>query len=431
MSNLSARSAAIRAVITQFLTERRDGKLEKLKADDPKRDAVAEELRAQFESHVWLEDAARRVSQIQAVTHSLKPTHPDAKGTNLYCPPVSLAPLSLVGSHCLGDDFAGDVVGNAAALDVYKLLKLEHEEQSLLDLMLARDPDVAAALSDDPGQAAEWVQAFCSLVQARGQVASHGLAKQVYWLVGEDPLNDADFHLLAPLYATSLAHRVHATIQDDRFSEAAKVARQARRERKFHGHPTRDYPNLAVQKLGGTKPQNVSQLNSERGGNNYLLASLPPVWQTRELAPLLRSESLFKRFERQDGVWRCVKALRDYLEADPANTMATRDRRDELAAELVSHFVLFGAAFRSLPEGWSDDPECHLHPAEKTWVDAGAATDRPSDWADALAGRYANWLNGQLSSKQRLHMGDPEFQHWQTDLADELAAYEWEMSHAD
>jgi len=28
-------------------------------------------------------------------------------------------------------------------------------------------------------------------------------------------------------------------------------------------------------------------------------------------------------------------------------------------------------------------------------------------------------------------MGDPEFQHWQTDLADELAAYEWEMSHAD
>lgn len=431
MSNPSARSAAIRAVITQFLAERRDGKLEKLKADDPKRDAAAEQLRAQFEPPVWLEDAARRVSQIQAVTHSLKPTHPDAKGTNLYCLPASLATLTLVGSHCLGDNFVGDVVGNAAALDVYKLLKLEHEGQSLLHLMLAGDTDVAAALSDDPGQAAEWVQAFCSLVQARGQVASHGLAKQVYWLVGEDPLNDADFHLLAPLYATSLAQRVHATIQDDRFSEAAKAARQARRDRKFHEHPTRDYPNLAVQKLGGTKPQNVSQLNSERGGNNYLLASLPPVWQTRDVAPLLRSETLFKRFERQVGVWQCVKALRDYLEADPAKTMATRDMRDELAAELVSHFVLFGAAFRSLPEGWSDDPECHLHPAEKTWVDAGAATGRPSDWADVLAGRYANWLNGQLSSKQRLHMGDSEFQHWQTDLADELAAYEWELNHAD
>lgn len=431
MSNQSGRSAAIRAVIAQFLVERRDGKLEKLKADDPKQEAAAEELRAQFEPRTWLEDAARRVGQIQAVTHSLKPTHPDAKGTNLYCPPTSLARLDVVGSHCLGDDFVGDVVGNAAALDVYKFLKLEHEGQSLLALMLAGDPDVAAALSDDAAQAAEWVQAFAGLVQARGRVASHTLAKQVYWLTGEDPLNEADFHLLAPLYATSLAHRVFATIQDDRFSEAAQEARKARRDKQFHERPTRDYPNLAVQKLGGTKPQNVSQLNSERGGNNYLLASLPPVWQVREVTPLLRSETLFKRFERQDGVWQGVKALRDYLEANPPKTMETRDTRDELAAELVSHFVLFGVAFRNLPEGWSDDPECRLHPAEKVWVDAGAAVERPSDWADVLAGNYARWLNGQLSSEQRLRMGDPEFQHWQTDLSDELAAYEWEMSHAD
>jgi CRISPR-associated protein Csy1 len=111
--------------------------------------------------------------------------------------------------------------------------------------------------------------------------------------------------------------------------------------------------------------------------------------------------------------------------------MLTRDTRDELAAELVSHFVLFGAALRSLPEGWSNDSECRLHPAEKTWVDAGAATGRPRDWAEVLAGRYANWLNGQLSHRQLLHLGDAAFQHWQNDLADELAAYEWEMSHAD
>lgn len=431
MSNLSGRSAAIRAVIAQFLKERCDAKLEKLKADDPQRDVAAQALRAQYEHSTWLGDAARRVSQIQAVTHSLKPTHPDAKGTNLYCPPASLSSQVVVGSHCLGDDFASDVVGNAAALDVFKLLKLEHEGRHLLALMLAGDADVAAALSDQPEQAAEWVEAFTSLVQARGRVASHTLAKQVYWLVGEDPVSDADFHLLAPLYASSLAHRVHAVIQDDRFSEAAKEARQARREKEFHERPTRDYLNLAVQQLGGTKPQNVSQLNSERGGNNYLLASLPPVWQARDLAPLLRSDTLFKRFERQDGVWQAVKALRDFLETDPPKTMDTRDARDELALELISHFVLFGVAFRTLPDGWSDDPECRLHPAEKVWVDAGAADERPSDWPDVLAGRYANWLNGQLSSKQRLHMGDPEHQHWQTELADELAAYEWEMSHAD
>lgn len=431
MSNLSGRSTAIRAVIAEFLKERCNAKLEKLKADDPLRDVAAHTLRAQFQLSTWLEDAARRVGQIQAVTHSLKPTHPDAKGTNLYCPPASLSAQTLVGSHCLGEAFDSDVVGNAAALDVYKFLKLEHEGQTLLSRLLAGDADVVAALSDQPEQAAEWAASFTGLVQARGRLASHTLAKQVYWLVGDDPVSDADFHLLAPLYASSLAHRVHAAIQDDRFSEAAKEARQARRDKQFHERPTRDYLNLAVQKLGGTKPQNVSQLNSERGGNNYLLASLPPLWKARDLTPLLRANTLFKRFERQDGVWQALKALRDYLETNPPKTMATRDSRDELAFELISLFVLFGVAFRSLPEGWSDDPECRLHPAEKVWLDAGAAVQRPSDWADVLASRYANWLNSQLSSQQRLHMGDPEHQHWQTDLADELAAYEWEMSHAD
>lgn len=430
MHGPTGRSAAIRAVISKFLMERCDAKLDKLKADDPQRDAAASELRAQFELSTWLADAARRVSQIQAVTHSLKPIHPDAKGTNLYCPPASLTPLNVVGSHCLGDDFASDVVGNAAALDINKLLKLVFDGHSLLALMLANDADVLAALSDQPEQAKAWAEAFVGLVQARGRVASHTLAKQVYWLVGEDPGNDADFHLLAPLYASSLAQRVYVDVQDW-FSEPAKDARKAYRGRQYLELPVRFYPNLAVQKLGGTKPQNVSQLNSERRGSNYLLASLPPVWERRDLAPLLRADTLFKRFERHEGVWPAVKALRDYLEANPPKVMGTRDTRDELALELIGQFVLFGATFRTLPEGWSADPECRLHEAEKVWLDAGAARGRPTDWADQLANRYANWLNGQLSSKQRLHMDDTTQQHWQKALSEELAAYEWEMNHAE
>ncbi|MHB8911744.1 MAG: type I-F CRISPR-associated protein Csy1, partial [Lysobacter sp.] len=194
--------------------ERRDGKLDKLQPDDPKR----VELHRQFDFSTWIEDAARRVGQIQVVTHSLKPIHPDAKGTSLYSTPLSLPALGVVGSHALGRDFAGDVVGNAAALDVYKFLKLSHGGgQTLLELMLARDADLAAALSDDPAQAETWMAAFAGLTLARGKTASHTLAKQLYWLVGDDPCDDGDYHLLAPLYASSLAHRVFATINDDRF----------------------------------------------------------------------------------------------------------------------------------------------------------------------------------------------------------------------
>lgn len=428
MPNLSGRSAAIRSVITAFLLERRDGKLDKLPDDGPKR----AELLAQFQPAVWLEDAARRVSQIQAVTHSLKPIHPDAKGSNLYCPPPRLAAQTVVGSHCLGESFATDVVGNAAALDVYKFLKLEFEGQSLLARLLAGDEDALAALSDDPTQAHNWAQAFTGLVAPRGRVASHTLAKQLYWLAGEAPLRDADFHLLAPLYPSSLVQRVYEQLQDDRFSEAAKKAREAKKAGAFHDRPTHDYPHLAVQKLGGTKPQNISQLNSERLGQNFLLASQPPQWHSRDVQPLLRTKTLFNRFGRRPEVRQAVKALHTFLAANPPKNVGTRDARDDLADGLIDEFLLFGAALRELPPGWSQAPECELPDYEKVWLDSGAFSPEnlPPNWADELAARYALWLNAALSTTDAMTMGDPEHVHWRNDLRDALAAYDWELRHA-
>lgn len=248
------RQVALRLLITDFLTERLNGKLEKLPADDPKR----EELIQQFVPAAWLEDAARRAAQIQVVTHTLKPIHPDAKGTNLYCPPNTLPALDVVGSHCLGDDFAPDVVGNAAALDVYKFLKQTYQDgekqRSLLDLAIAEDADFAAALShfsNNPAQVKTWMQAFAALIQPRGRIASHTFAKQIYWAVdGEDGDENNEFHLLAPLYSSPLAHWLFARLQDDRFSEEAKAARKARKDNTLSERAVHEYPHLAVQKLG-------------------------------------------------------------------------------------------------------------------------------------------------------------------------------------
>jgi CRISPR-associated protein Csy1 len=159
-TNSPDRQTAFRTAIEGFLQERLAGRLEKLKPDDPKRD----ELAAQFVFATWIEDAARRVNQIQAVTHSLKAMHPDARGTNLYRPPSQLAGHPEVGSHTLNATFASDVVGNAAALDVNKFLRIEVANQLLLDAVLARDADLIDALGGKPEQAAAWVEAFAALV---------------------------------------------------------------------------------------------------------------------------------------------------------------------------------------------------------------------------------------------------------------------------
>ena len=424
------RVTELRALITDFLQKRRDDKLEKLGPDDPKR----VELQQDFIPATWLDDAARRVGQIQAVTHSLKPIHPDAKGTNLYSPPQSLPTLMVVGSHCLGADFAGDVVGNAAALDVHKFLKLAHQGRSLLTLALARDTDMAAALSDDPAQANDWITAFAGLVEPRGRVTSHTLAKQLYWFTGDDPHDDAHYHLLAPLYASSLAHHVYQTVQDDRFSEEAKAAREARKAVNFSARPVHEYPQLAIQQLGGTKPQNISQLNSERRGNNLLLASLPPIWRTIELKPLLNTDTMFPRYSRRPEVRQLVKTLLAFLKTDPARNLATRSHRAELVDALIDEFLQFSDELCTLPPGWSQSTECRLSHADKHWLDpdgvaqASAESGRPlpTDTDERISTGFANWLNAQL--RDPLPMGDPEFLEWRKRMHEKIKAQEREAA---
>lgn len=417
---LTDRQLRLRSLIQTFLSERLKTKLEPLREDDPKRAA----LTAQFEPATWLEDAARRVAQIQAVTHSLKPIHPEAKGTNLYQEPAALPELDEVGSHVLDSDVALDVVGNAAALDVYKFLKLEDAGRTLLELACARDADLAVALSDVPDTAQHWMSAFASLVQPRGALSSHPFAKQLYWCVGGDPHDDAGYHLLAPLYPTSLVHRVYQTLQEDRFGLEAKAAREARKAKQWHDRPVREYPNLAVQTLGGSKPQNISQLNSERRGVNYLLASLPPVWQARPVQPLLGSASLFERFGRRRAVRSLTDQLKRFLESDPQRNLRTRQRRDLLVDTLTEELIQFTAEVRTLEPGWSADPACQLPPPQRTWLDPDSTHAPTEEVTAAIADAFARWLNNCL--RQPLPVGDPEYLYWRKLASEHLRQYTWE-----
>lgn len=425
------RQAALRLLVSNYLDERLQDKLEKLPDDDPKRAG----LRQQYQPGTWLPDAARRVSQLQAVTHSLKPLHPDAKGTSLYVDPTTLPALPLVGSHCLGASFDNDVVGNAAALDVNKFLNQRFEGRTLLALSQARDPDWAAVLSPDPEAAASMMAAFAGLTEPRGAVSSHTFAKQVYWFVGgephDEPCDDANFHLLAPLHPTSLIHRFYAQLREDRFGDAAKAAREAKRAGQFTEQPLHYYPKLAMRKLGGSKPQNISQLNSERRGENLLLASLPPQWRSEPLRPLLRVDAMLPVFGSREQARRLVPLLRGFLETDPAAILETRERRARIVDALVEEFINFTAELRTLSEGWSQDADCRLSDAEKCWLDPLGVLDEerlpPDEVSGRVADAFANWLNARLSGK--LDFADAEFKEWRDCVLEEVRAYGMEVAY--
>lgn len=424
MSDLTDRGKAFKNAIAGFIEARREAKL---KGKEEEADTATK-----YDYVTWLADAARRVGQIQAVTHVLKATHPDARGTSVHVRPDALPRHAEIGSHVLGHEFAEDVVGNAAALDVFKLLKLEVDGQRLLDWMQADDTDLRSALHDDAGIAAEWMTAFSGLVRSDTRASSHEAAKQLYWLVEGQPTDDTAFHLLQPLFSSSLAHAVHMDIQEARFGETNTAARQAFRAKEAHEEPYRDYRGLIARKLGGTKPQNISQLNSERGGINYLLASLPPRWDVEQPHTLLGLESAMTRLSWFPGVHDTVTQLAKFLLSDPPPTQPTRRKRIELAQELGAQLAIFAveAQVRFQP-GWTRSEHCTLPLHQQVWLDpdrveldprteperaaddeAFIATWLQGDWVGQVAGDFANWLNERLRKAGLVSVGDAEYRHW-------------------
>ena len=176
--------------------------------------------------------------------------------------------------------------------------------------------------------------------------------------------------------------------------------------------------------MGGTKPQNISQLNSERGGVNYLLASLPPAWTPSAVRLPVHAVSVFDRlFIARPEVRRTVRALRKFLASEPEPNLATRQRRESLIDSLIDELVSLAGELQQLMQpGWSKDDErfSSLNEGEQLWLDplrAELAEEADfsekwlqMDWPEEIGKGFAQWLNHQL--KGQLSVGDTEAREW-------------------
>lgn len=442
MKRRSIRSQAMRLVLEEHVLHRKEKALAKWegKTDSTAKNKI-KEISDKYCLDLMIEKGAAGSSQIAAATHIAKATHPDLQvkeTTNVNIDPAGLPQHSDVGSHLLpaGQSLA-DTTGNGAfvtaAYELYLLLDQTFEGESFGSWLQQHDQDATNAFAPelaDESSTKKLVETCVKLLDSKAaKLASHTKAKQLYGSVTGEPGNDAGYHLLQPLFASSLAHAVHQSINDARFGEANKLARQAKRDGKAHAEIYRDYRSLVVRKLGGTKPQNISQLNSERGGVNYLLASLPPAWDQNRPRHFLFIDSALPRFARYDGVQDLLVALVTLLKSNPDPTMDTRKKRERIERLLGESLAAFGATVQvQFEPGWTRDPDCCLPDCEKLWLDservnlapreehqaedqAFAAAYEHKDWADQVAHRFGNWINKHLTDND-LPVGDAEHAHW-------------------
>jgi CRISPR-associated protein Csy1 len=393
---ISAASAHEKAALEQQLFEQR------------------RELEKKYDVRTWLTDAAARAGQISLVTHAVKYFHGDAKGSSFYSTVKSEGAVYL--STATLHSPAVDAVGNSAALDVAKLLQTGHEGDSLLASLKRGDYCALKSLAENEAQCDQWVSGFMQALSDK-TLSSHPLAKQLYFPVS----GEAGYHLLSPLYSSSLAHALHKRISHSRYSEESVAARKACREKVWSPGLVQFFPDLAVQNIGGTKPQNISYLNSARGGKNHLLRSAPPQWQ-QTLTPPVSHKTFLKAVSPK--VSRVVADLRRYLHSvyNLENTREIRQRRAEYVDELIGIIFSYAAEIQSLTDlqGWSQAEDCVLKAAHQLWLDPLRQHSDPDfklrreggEWISDIAEDFAHWLNTRLNQDEKLSTGAVEFREW-------------------
>ncbi|MRS92365.1 type I-F CRISPR-associated protein Csy1 [Enterobacteriaceae bacterium RIT714] len=410
--------------VVEYIAKRRQTRLDTFDKDAAKRlngaDATLEsqvlqerrELEQRYETQAWLTDAASRAGQISLVTHAAKFTHGDAKSSSIFTQTETQD--GYLSTSTLAKPVA-DAVGNAAALDVARLLQTEVDGDSLLACLKRGDDSVLKSLAESDAQLALWIDGFSRALTTK-QPTSHKLAKQVYVPVGEG------YHLLNPLFSSSLAQAMHQRMVALRFSEESKAAWQARRDKKWHPQPLVVFPNTAVMNFGGTKPQNISALNSSRGGRVWLLSSAAPQWEVQDKPPL-GSKTIFGQgpFERHTRQIR--RRLTDLLiKTGDYNNVVIRRQRDSYMDEIID--ILFNVAAdiqRRDWAGWTQNEKCQLKTHQKLWLDpwraetdASFLNERDKDeWQEAVADDFALWLNSYLR-RAELKVGQTERREWQT-----------------
>lgn len=402
----SERTAIFRKAIANFIKERRETK--KVAEGDPR-----------YEYQTWVEKASEDAQAIQFATHVARITHSSSQCDSFYAPPDTLPHCDVVARNAMGSSFHEDASAqNAAALYVIAFLNLRVDGQRLLDYVLSNDPSLRDALAPSSAKGDEMMVKFASVVSPSKAPRVDALMKQVFWLNGDDPVEDKDFILLAPLACSSLMHELYMSVQSANFSEESKEARKARREGKPSEHPCISYRDVVEWHVGGANPQNVSPLNSSRRGVSYLLSTLPPKWVGRSVPDLRGRDSAIPTFIRSRRAYHIIKELAGFLKTNPPPTIETRKQRRVFEDDLCQALAEFTESVRTHEKsGWTLTSDCRLPLAEKAWLDPGAFDDSsgtapPDRWEDDVSTRIANALNAALAKYGVIGLGDTEFAHW-------------------
>lgn len=383
----------------------------------------------QFEFENWIENfITQKLEGVAIVTHSGKGIHSAIKDCNInYDLQVKPENYQFI-SSATPNILPFDCTNNAARVgSVYVFLnQIIKDNITLLQLIIDNNPEIPRALSDDKEIANQYLQCLKKAIFDDFQNPKVSeLNKQFYWPNSDYSYlsySENNYRLLIPLYPNSLCYLVYEKIRS-RYSEENKKARELRKTKDIEHQSYFSFKDLAILKLGGTKPLNVSKLVQAQFGNNYLLPSMPPKFERSRFPSISLNKKNVLDHSLQYFCRFGFRLLFDMVAA-PKNVVEERDNRKDAFAVILTLLLKFARNIQtSMPAGWSRDYSLPM--SQKLWLDPNRAEledeenfkhqYEQGDWLGELELDFASWIQKALKKKFKnieTQFSDVEYREW-------------------
>lgn len=431
----------LQSSIQQYLQEQiRIGYQKELRknktATDKKKTSILAQLGQDYAFDGWLARVGDAIKDIQSVgmslgTHIAKGVHSSSKSANILSLKSNKLPSYLVGTaslvHPVLDSNNSNTATHIAKLKlIVHFLNIEHKNSCFYELILSNDKSMRELFEtyftpDD-------FDYLCDMLSPSGQGQIGVLDKQILYAVGDD-----NYHLLSPNYPSSLSHDVYLKISRIKFERPDDK-----------NAPYSTVHQLAILNLGGTKPQNVSVLNQERGGRHYLLPSYPPTFTgSSDLSFARTAKTIFARslsYQVKDDFDALFKLI-VHANKNQKNTVNIRTARDDILQNIIVNVLQTAHAISQREAGWSKSYKLTMH--QKYWLDPkrGELDDEDDfkeeyeskDWQNDVQKDFAYWVQHELNKRFEryqkeqkknnkqvmiLEFGLSEHEHWQREFKD-------------
>lgn len=373
--------------IKEFLSKKLEEKLAAIK--DPEKILS---LQKKYEVSTWIKNASIRAKHIKVTTHSSKFFNTSAK-TSCFISDFNKNENHGYLSTSTTSDLKLDATGNASSLDVFKFINLKiNENQTVLDLVKEKSKQLSELFEINEEELSEVINNFLNLLPASdSKKQTSMLAKQIYFPVNQKDnfADNSNYHLLTVLFPSSMAFSFNSKVIELSSSENIKRARSAMKKGEHSDIDLVNFYKMTGFKFGGTKPQNVTYLNSRLGGRFRFLSSQPPIF---------KSKPLFRSFFKSVASIELRRRFELFNKSFSIVAKGNGNIKDSLRCKNNINYIIQYLSFRSnfyknLPSGWAID--CKGIPfIEKIWLDSYYANEKlnNNEWFDAIIKKSTDWF---------------------------------------